>query len=139
MLFFLLRSYWFSVKVFFAYVRGLIFLRKAPAQMVTILGSARTKAEHEYYRQGVQLSKLLSEAGFAIFTGGGPGLMEAANKGAQMGGSPSYACNIDLPHEQKCNPFVDKVHFTRYFFVRKLLLFNYSLAYVVLPWLWNFG
>lgn len=133
MLAFLLRSYWFSVKVFFAYARGLLFLRQAPANMVTILGSARVKPEAEFYAQGCAISQKLSEAGFAIFTGGGPGLMEAANKGAQAGGSLSYACNIELPHEQSCNPFVDKVHLTRYFFVRKLLLFNYSIAYVVLP------
>lgn len=133
MLRFLLRSYWFSLKVFFAYARGLIFLRKAPARMVTILGSARISSDHEYYKHGVLISEKLSKLGFAVFTGGGPGLMEAANRGAKAGGSPSYACNIDLPNEQKCNPFVDKAHFTRYFFVRKLLLFNYSVAYVVLP------
>lgn len=133
MLAFLIRAYWFSVKVFFAYASGLIFLRRVPNKMLTILGSARVSPEHEFYHQGVQLSQKLSEAGFTIFTGGGPGLMEAANKGAQAGGSPSYACNIKLPHEQNCNPFVDRVHLTRYFFVRKLLLFNYSVAHIALP------
>ena len=100
---------------------------------VTVFGSARYKEDHPYYRLTVELGRKLAEAGFAVLTGGGPGLMEAANRGAFEAGGKSYGLNIILPHEQKPNPYVhDSVEF-RYFFVRKVMLVKYSCAFVIMP------
>ncbi|MHC4871336.1 MAG: LOG family protein [Planctomycetota bacterium] len=101
---------------------------------VSIFGSARTKPETEYYDLGVQTAKLLSEAGFNIITGGGPGVMEAANKGAKAGGDGlSVGLNIELPFEQFPNPYIQKMLSFRYFFVRKVMFLKYSCAIIVLP------
>ena len=100
---------------------------------VSIFGSARTKASNKYYTAAVQTAELLGKAGFAIITGGGPGIMEAANKGARQAGALSIGCNIELPFEQHINPFVDREMTFRYFFVRKTMFIKYSEAFITFP------
>lgn len=101
---------------------------------VTVFGSARIRRDdHPYYVMGRELGKGLSRLGFTVMTGGGPGLMEAANRGAREAGGRSVGCNIQLPVEQEANAYLDKLVTCRYFFVRKVLLFKYSYAFVALP------
>jgi uncharacterized protein (TIGR00730 family) len=100
---------------------------------VSIFGSARSKPEHPYYVLAEQISRSLSDAGFTVVTGGGPGLMEAANKGAYAGKSPSIGLNIQLPHEQRANHYQDLSLKFRHFFTRKVMFVKYASAYVVLP------
>ena len=100
---------------------------------VSIFGSARTQLADRYYDQAVVTAELLAQAGFAIITGGGPGIMEAANKGARQGGGISVGCNIELPFEQKINAYVDKAMQFRYFFVRKTMFIKYSEAFITFP------
>lgn len=100
---------------------------------VTIFGSARAKPEHKDYQQAVAIGRLLGEAGYTIITGGGPGIMEAANKGAREAGTTSIGLNIELPFEQHINPYVDISMEFRYFFARKTMLVKYSQAIIVLP------
>ncbi len=100
---------------------------------VTVFGSARTRPGEPQYEQAVALAQRLGEAGFAIITGGGPGIMEAANKGANQAQALSVGLNIELPFEQHLNPYVDLDIDFRYFFVRKTMLVKYSLAFVILP------
>jgi uncharacterized protein (TIGR00730 family) len=100
---------------------------------VTVFGSARFSEDHRYYELARQVGGRLSEAGFTVMTGGGPGIMEAANRGAREAGGPSIGCNIVLPHEQNPNRYLDRVLTFRYFFVRKVMLVKYSYAFVVLP------
>jgi hypothetical protein len=100
---------------------------------VAVFGSARTPVDSPYYALARETARTLGEAGFSIITGGGPGLMEAANRGAQQAGALSVGLNIDLPFEQSLNPYVDlPVHF-HYFFARKVMFVRYSSAFVVLP------
>lgn len=100
---------------------------------VTIFGSARVKPEDEYYQKAEKLSFLLAQNGFNVITGGGPGIMEAANKGAAEGGGQSVGMNIHLPFEQKPNSFAN-VHIEyKYFFIRKVIFVKYAVAYVILP------
>jgi uncharacterized protein (TIGR00730 family) len=100
---------------------------------VTIFGSARFAEDHPYYKQAQQFAAKAAQLGFAILTGGGPGIMEAANRGAKDVGGRSVGCNIVLPFEQKPNPYLDKWVNIRYFFVRKTLLIKYSYAFVIMP------
>lgn len=100
---------------------------------VTVFGSARFTPGHPYYELSRQVGRKLAQAGFAVITGGGPGAMEAANRGAREAGGPSYGLNIVLPHEQEANPYVDDTVEFHYFFVRKVMLVKYSCAYIVLP------
>jgi uncharacterized protein (TIGR00730 family) len=100
---------------------------------VTVFGSARTQAGEPQYEQAVALGRQLGEAGFAVITGGGPGIMEAANKGANLAGTRSIGLNIELPFEQHLNPYVDLSVDFRYFFVRKMMLVKYALAFVIFP------
>jgi len=100
---------------------------------VSIFGSARTPVGDRYYELASTTAELLSRAGFAIITGGGPGIMEAANQGAQRGGSLSIGCNIELPFEQKVNAYVDRALQFRYFFVRKMMFIKYSEAFITFP------
>ncbi|MBC9813558.1 TIGR00730 family Rossman fold protein [Crocinitomicaceae bacterium CZZ-1] len=100
---------------------------------VTVFGSARFDENHQYYLLAREVSAELAKQGFAIMTGGGPGIMEAGNRGARDVGGVSVGCNIVLPHEQKENPYLDKFITIDYFFVRKELLRKYSFAFVVLP------
>jgi len=100
---------------------------------VTVFGSARFKAKHPYYKLARAVGGELAKAGFATLTGGGPGIMEAANRGAHEAGGPSYGLNIILPHEQCANPYVtDSVEF-HYFFTRKVCLVKYSCAFIIMP------
>ncbi|MAO32186.1 MAG: TIGR00730 family Rossman fold protein, partial [Crocinitomicaceae bacterium] len=102
---------------------------------ISVFGSARTKEENKYYKQGVEVSQKLAEAGYGIISGGGPGIMEAANKGAQQGNGESVGLNIELPFEQHFNPYIDPEHNLEfdYFFVRKVIFVKYSQAFVILP------
>lgn len=100
---------------------------------VTVFGSARFREGSPYYELGVEVGRELARAGFAVITGGGPGMMEAANRGAKEAGGLSIGCNIILPHEQKPNPYVDEVVNFDYFFARKVMLVKYSCAFVCMP------
>ncbi len=100
---------------------------------VTIFGSARTSPDDPYYEKAVAVARGLAEAGYPIITGGGPGIMEAANKGAVEGNGLSIGCNIELPHEQGTNQYVRRSMFFRFFFVRKTMFLKYSTAFVVFP------
>jgi len=100
---------------------------------VTVFGSARFAEGHRYYALARQLGKRLAEEGFTVMTGGGPGIMEAANRGAKDAGGLSIGCNIELPHEQKLNPYLDRFVEFEHFFVRKVMLVKYSQAFVVMP------
>ncbi len=100
---------------------------------VAFFGSARTPPTDPYYLKAVQTAAILARAGFPIITGGGPGIMEAANKGAVEGDGLSIGCNIELPHEQGTNKYVRRSMFFRFFFVRKTMFVKYSAAFVVFP------
>ncbi|HYS55744.1 MAG TPA: TIGR00730 family Rossman fold protein [Thermoanaerobaculia bacterium] len=100
---------------------------------VSIFGSARTRPSNAYYKATVRTAELIGKAGFAIITGGGPGIMEAANKGARLAGALSVGCNIELPFEQKINAYVDRALTFRYFFVRKTMFIKYSEAFITFP------
>lgn len=100
---------------------------------VSIFGSARTKPDHPYYQLTEEIARLLSDAGFSVISGGGPGIMEAANKGAFAGKSPSIGLNIELPHEQSGNPYQDISQNFKHFFMRKVMFVKYASAYVVMP------
>jgi hypothetical protein len=100
---------------------------------VTVFGSARFKEDHPYYSLAREVGSAISSLGFTVMTGGGPGIMEAANRGAKEADGISIGCNINLPFEQKPNPFLDTIVSFNYFFVRKVMLVKYSYAFVVLP------
>jgi uncharacterized protein (TIGR00730 family) len=100
---------------------------------VTVFGSARFPEDHQYYQLGREVGREAARAGFTVMTGGGPGLMEAANRGAIEAGGTSVGCNIQLPHEQEPNRYLDTFIEFRYFFVRKVMLAKYSYAFVALP------
>ena len=100
---------------------------------VSIFGSARTQADHPYYLLTEEIARQLSDAGFSVISGGGPGIMEAANKGAFQGKSPSIGLNIELPHEQNSNPYQDIGHNFKHFYMRKVMFVKYASAFVVMP------
>ena len=100
---------------------------------VSIFGSARTSPSDPHYKAAVETARRLAKAGYTIITGGGPGIMEAANHGARLGKGRSIGCNIELPFEQAPNPYVDTLVNFRYFFVRKTMFIKYSSAFVVFP------
>jgi uncharacterized protein (TIGR00730 family) len=100
---------------------------------VTVFGSARFPPDHPYYRLAREVGAQLARSGFTVMTGGGPGIMEAANRGAREVGGRSVGCNIELPHEQVPNPYLDRWITFRYFFVRKVMLVKYSYAFIALP------
>jgi hypothetical protein len=100
---------------------------------VTVFGSARLREDHRYYQLAREVGYALGKAGFAVMTGGGPGIMEAANRGAREAGTLSLGCNIRLPREQKPNAYLDRFIPFEHFFVRKVMLVKYSCAFVVLP------
>ena len=126
------KEFSFSIKVLFEFIKGFRALHFV-GPCVTVFGSARFKEGHPFYEQAAILSGKIAELGFTIMTGGGPGIMEAANKGAKAVGGRSVGCNIVLPMEQRPNPYLDKWVNIRYFFVRKTLLIKYSYAFVVMP------
>jgi uncharacterized protein (TIGR00730 family) len=114
------------------FIRGFRALHFLPP-CVTVFGSARFAEGHRYYEMARRIGSLLAEAGFTVMTGGGPGIMEAANRGARESGGLSVGCNIELPMEQKPNPYLDRWLEFRYFFVRKVMLVKYSYAFIALP------
>ena len=100
---------------------------------VTVFGSARFDEDHRYYQLARETGAALAKAGYAVMTGGGPGIMEAANRGAKEAGGLSLGCNITLPFEQKPNPYLDKFIEFEHFFIRKVMLVKYSNAFIVMP------
>ncbi len=119
-------------RIFFECLRGYRGLHFA-GPCVTIFGSARFGENHPYYKLTRQVGSQIARLGFTVMTGGGPGLMEAANRGAKEAGGRSVGCNIILPKEQKPNPYVDLWLEFRYFFIRKLMLAKYSYAFIAMP------
>ena len=126
------QDFKFAVSVLFEFIKGFRALHFV-GPCVTIFGSARFKDGHPYFEKTEELAARIAQLGFTIMTGGGPGIMEAANKGAKEAGGRSVGCNIVLPHEQQHNPYLDKWVNIKYFFVRKTLLLKYSYAFVVMP------
>ncbi len=123
---------WRVLRITGEFVQGFDTL-SALGPAVTIFGSARVNPDDPDYQAAQELAERLAHAGFAIITGGGPGIMEAANKGAQLGGGDSVGCNIELPHEQGTNAYVEIGINFRYFFVRKTMFMKYSEAFVIFP------
>jgi uncharacterized protein (TIGR00730 family) len=128
----LTRQSWKIFQIMAEFVEGFERLSSI-APSVSIFGSARTKADDPYYHLAEEIACGLSDAGFSVVSGGGPGIMEAANKGAHAGKSPSIGLNITLPHEQVANPYQDMSLNFRHFFSRKVMFVKYASAYIVLP------
>ncbi|MBK24534.1 MAG: TIGR00730 family Rossman fold protein [Halobacteriovorax sp.] len=120
------------IRITWEIVKGFYVFRKL-GPCVTVYGSARFGEEYEYYDYDYSLGEQLAKAGFTVLTGGGPGLMEAANRGAKNAGGRSIGCNIKLPKEQKPNPYLDTFLEFKYFFARKLILAKYSYAFIAAP------
>lgn len=125
---------WQIFKVMSEFVAGFEKMSRI-GPCVSIFGSARTQPEHAYYQLAEEIAYKLTQNGYGVITGGGPGIMEAANKGANKGGGKSVGLNIDLPFEQMSNPYVDKdkLLFFDYFFVRKVMFIKYAQGFIVLP------
>ena len=123
---------WRVLRIMGEFIEGFDTLASVD-KAVTIFGSARIGPDDPHYDAAVEVSRLLAEAGFAIITGAGPGIMEAGNKGAKLGGGRSIGCNIELPFEQGANPYVDTLIHFKYFFVRKTMFIKYSVAFVIFP------
>jgi len=123
---------WRVMRIMSEFIEGFDVLAKTE-KGVAVFGSARVGPTDPQYEDAVEVSRLLAEAGFSIITGAGPGIMEAANKGARLGGGPSIGCNIELPFEQGANPYVDTLVNFRYFFVRKTMFIKYSSAFIIFP------
>jgi uncharacterized protein (TIGR00730 family) len=119
-------------RIYLEFVRGFSLL-EGVEKCVTVFGSARFQEDHPYYIMARELGKRLAEAGYTVMTGGGPGIMEAANRGAKEGNGLSIGCNIVLPMEQGPNPYLDRFVNFEYFFVRKAMLIKYSQAFVLMP------
>ena len=119
-------------RIFTEFLRGFRRLHFV-GPCVTVFGSARFPEDHVYYRLAREVGAQLAHAGFTVMTGGGPGVMEAANRGAQEAGGRSIGCNIELPCEQEPNPYLDEWVEFDHFFVRKVMLVKYSYAFVVMP------
>ena len=128
----LTRESWKIFQIMSEFVDGFERLARI-CPSVSIFGSARTAPDHPYYQLTVDISRTLSDAGFSVVSGGGPGIMEAANKGAYEGKSPSIGLNIQLPHEQSGNTYQDISLSFRHFFSRKVMFVKYAAAYVVMP------
>lgn len=122
----------FAFRVFRQFLKGFRTLHFA-GPCVTVFGSARFKEDNIYYGKARNIGKKIAELGFATMTGGGPGIMEAANRGAFENGGVSIGCNIQLPFEQEPNPYVNKSITFEHFFVRKVLLVKYSYAFIIMP------
>ncbi len=122
----------FAIKVFFQFIKGFRSLHFV-GPCITVFGSARFKEDHEYYEKAREFGKRIAEVGFTTMTGGGPGIMEAANRGAYENGGMSVGCNIKLPFEQKANKYVNKSITFDHFFERKTLLIKYSYAFICMP------
>ncbi len=127
-----INEFFFACDIFFQFIKG---FRKFHflGPCITVFGSARFKEGHPYYTVAQEFGKRIAALGFTTMTGGGPGLMEAANRGAFENDGPSVGCNIKLPHEQYPNPYMHKWITFDYFFIRKVLLVKYSYAFIILP------
>lgn len=125
---------WTMFKVIAEFVEGFERLNRI-GPCISIFGSARTKPNHPYYMKAVEIAKRLTQEGYGIITGGGPGIMEAGNKGASEAAGTSVGLNIDLPFEQSFNPYIDldKNFNFDYFFIRKVMFVKYAQAFIVLP------
>ncbi len=123
---------WRVMRIMSEYIEGFDKLAKVE-KGVSIFGSARTHPDDPQYLAAVEVARLLGARGFSIITGAGPGIMEAANKGARLAGAPSIGCNIELPFEQGTNPYVDTAVAFRYFAVRKTMFIKYSSAFIIFP------
>ncbi len=121
-----------AVRIFLEFLKGFEFF-DVTGPCVTVFGSARFTEDHPHYRLARDLGRRLAEDGYTVMTGGGPGIMEAANRGAKEAGGRSIGANIILPHEQGANPYMDRFMDFDHFFVRKVMLVKYSCAFVVLP------
>jgi uncharacterized protein (TIGR00730 family) len=121
-----------AVRLFLEFLKGFEAL-DFEGPCVTVFGSARFAESHPHYDTARRLGAALARAGYAVMTGGGPGIMEAANRGAREAGGVSLGCNIRLPREQKPNPYLDRFVEFEHFFVRKVMLVKYSSAFVVMP------
>jgi len=119
-------------RIFLEFIQGFWSLH-AIDPCVTVFGSARFPEGHRHYELARALGKRLAEEGFTVMTGGGPGIMEAANRGAKEGGGMSIGCNIQLPEEQEPNPYIDRFVEFDHFFVRKVMLVKYAAAYIIMP------
>ncbi len=128
----LTRESWKIFQIMAEFVEGFERLSSIKPS-VSVFGSARVAPDHPYYQLAEEVARALSDAGFSVVSGGGPGIMEAANKGAQAGKSPSIGLNIQLPREQDANPYQDIALHFRHFFSRKVMFVKYASAYVVLP------
>lgn len=128
------RSYefLFAFRVFRQFLKGFRTLHFV-GPCITVFGSARFTEDHPYYAMARECGKRIADLGFTTMTGGGPGIMEAANRGAKEAGGKSVGCNIELPFEQKPNPYLDVTITFEHFFVRKVLLVKYSYAFIILP------
>lgn len=128
------RDTWRVFRIMSEFVEGYERLGQC-GPSVSVFGSARTQPDHPYYELGVTVGRKLAERGYAVITGGGPGIMEAANKGAQDAGGVSIGLNIVLPHEQAANPYVDPTGLINFdfFFARKVMFVKYAQGFVVLP------
>jgi uncharacterized protein (TIGR00730 family) len=122
----------FAWRVFRQFIKGFRTLHFA-GPCITVFGSARFKEDHPYYIEAREFGKRIAGLGFTTITGGGPGIMEAANRGAFENNGKSVGCNIQLPFEQKANPYVQKSVTFEHFFVRKVLLMKYSYAFIIMP------
>ncbi|MBK8501646.1 MAG: TIGR00730 family Rossman fold protein [Saprospiraceae bacterium] len=126
----------FSFEIFRQFIKGFRKLHFV-GPCITVFGSARFKEGEPYYQLAYDIGKMISKMGFTTMTGGGPGIMEAANRGAHENNGYSVGCNIELPFEQEPNPYMHEWVTFKYFFVRKFLLLKYSYAFVVLPGGWG--
>ena len=122
----------FALRVFWQFIRGFRKLHFI-GPCITVFGSARFKEDHKFYIAAREFGKRISALGFVTMTGGGPGIMEAANRGAFENGGISVGCNVQLPFEQHPNPYMNKWITFEHFFVRKVLLIKYSYAFVIMP------
>ncbi len=125
---------WQIFKIMSEFVEGFEKMAKI-GPCVSIFGSARTKQNNKYYKQAIETASLLTQSGYGVITGGGPGIMEAANKGAQKSSGKSVGLNINLPFEQEANKYIDRENLINfdYFFVRKLIFMKYAQGFIVFP------
>ncbi|WP_163340918.1 TIGR00730 family Rossman fold protein [Desulfopila sp. IMCC35008] len=124
---------WRMFRIMSEFVDGFDAMSAVDVPAVTIYGSARTPEDDKYYKLTVSIARELAESGYGVITGGGPGIMEAANKGAMEAGGVSIGLNISLPHEQKPNPYTNFPLDFKYFFVRKVMFMKYSMGFICMP------
>ena len=129
---FLAQDPWRVFRIMAEFGDGFEMMARVPPG-ISVFGSARARPEEPYYQKAVQVGRLIVEAGFSVITGGGPGIMEGANKGAKEAGGESVGLNIILPFEQVANPYLTKVINFRYFFVRKVMFSKYAVGFIFFP------